>query len=132
MNKCIICGKEFEVDKQHLQQNTCSLECKMERKRQVARKSHTKRRNKAREARECKLCGAIFKAEPGQRICLECKHAIYREAKYNTAEPPKPKKAITLDDLLKDAKKCGFEPYEYGKYKTMKTLEKVPRIGGTI
>ena len=128
---CIVCGKQFEDIERGNRRKICSAECQKARVAELQRGYKRKRRAEAKEnkVKVCQMCGETFIPKTKEIFCDRCKNIIVYGKPFN---PKKKKKAVTLDDLLKDAKKCGFEPYEYGKYKTMKTLEKIPRIGGTI
>lgn len=131
---CVVCGKEFEVGNHKSTVNTCSEECRKIRQREKQMEYRNRRaKKKSEEPRACTFCGAEFKPENREKVCPECRKAITTDTKIILPEELKPKhEIIPLDERLKDAKKHGFEPWQYGKYKTMKTLEKIPKVNVNV
>ena len=131
---CVVCGKEFEVGNHKATVNACSEECRKIRQKETQTEYRNRRAKKKSEGpRVCTFCGVEFKPINREKVCAECRRAITADTKIILREEPKPKhETVPLDERLKDAKEHGFEPWEYGKYKTMKTLEKIPKVRTTL
>ena len=110
---CIVCGKEFEVDRKHQKQESCSSECKKKRMYQLQKEYQKKMREEAKlhKTRTCKLCGAEFKPIGYEQTCPECKYELKRINSLKPEVKPKEKKqTVTVEDVLNEAKAAGFEP----------------------
>ena len=81
LRKCIECGKSFIVE--DLRQKCCSDECRIHRKKAIAKEYYKKHIKPQKEAicKKCKTCGKQFVSfSNGQKYCSEeCRRAYYKQ-----------------------------------------------------
>lgn len=85
-NTCIVCGKQFEVDRNTYTRTTCSKECVLQRNRDaaIARNSNksTKWTNESSQGeyiKSCILCGSEFRTDSKSRTVCYNDHVVHCE-----------------------------------------------------